>query len=92
MQPITSIRECNVAAKAIGNSDITATVTTGDGFPEGCWIVKDNGNLWLATNSNNQGNGAHPNYHPICIRTGWLHTWLINTVKVTHKNVILLFI
>ena len=75
MQAINSIEECNAAAQAIGNSDITASVTTtASPRPEGCYD-KD-GKLFLATNPINQGNGADSDCdsrcrHPIC-RTGLL--------------------
>ena len=71
MQPITSIQECNTAAKAIGNSDTTATKTENSPRPEGCY---DNGYLWFATNPVNKEIGAYSaiysaNHH-ICKRTG----------------------
>ena len=67
MQPITSLQECNIAAEAIGNRDITATKTDSSSRPEGCY---DNGNLWLAINPVNKGNGPYESLHPICKTTG----------------------
>ena len=79
MLPITSIQECNAAAKAIGNTDTTATQTNNSPRPEGCY---DNGYLWLAINPENQGNGADSTRHPICKITGLLHTWSISTAII----------
>ena len=62
-EPITNIDECNVAAQDIGNMDTTATITENSPRPEGCY---DNGNLWLAINPMNKGNGADSTRHPIC--------------------------
>ena len=71
MQHITTIQECNSAAQAIGNPDITATETEDAARPEGCY---DNGNLWLAINPVNKGNGADSTRHPICKLTGKFHS------------------
>ena len=85
MLPITSIQECNAAAQAIGNSDITAKQTNSSPRPEGCYENKNNGNLWLAINPENQGNGRILHHsqilNPICKTTGLLHTVSISTVK-----------
>ena len=73
MQPITSIQECNFAAKATGkwHSDTTVTETEDSPLPEGCY---DNGKLWLAINPVNKGNGADSTRHPICKPAGKLHS------------------
>ena len=62
MEPITTFQECNIAAQAIGNPDITATEAVNSPRPEGCY---DNGHLWLATNPLNKGNGADSSRQPI---------------------------
>ena len=72
MQPITSIQECNVAAKAIVKYDTTATETEDSPRPEGCY--DKNGNVWLAINPVNKGNGADSTRHPICKPTGKQHS------------------
>ena len=67
MQPITTFQECNIAAQAIGNPDKTASEAFNSNRPEGCY---DNGNLWLATNPVNKGNGADSSRQPICKTAG----------------------
>ena len=67
MQPITTLQECEVAAQAIGNPDITASEATVSPIPEGCY---DNGNLWLSKDPVNKGNGADPTRQPICKTAG----------------------
>ena len=73
MLPINSIQECNSAAQAIGNSDITARETMNSVLPEGCY-EKDgdekDGGLWLSKNPINKGRGASSTRHPICKTTG----------------------
>ena len=63
MQPINTFQECNAASLAIGNPDKTASEAFNSNRPEGCY---DNGNLWLATNPVNKGNGADSSRQPIC--------------------------
>ena len=67
MEPITTFQECNIAAKAIGYVDITASETVDSPRPEGCYY---NGRLWLATNPVNKGNGADSSRKPICKTAG----------------------
>ena len=64
MQAIASIEECNAAAEAIGNYDVTARTTNSTQKPEGCY--DKNGGLWLAINPANRGNGADSTRNPIC--------------------------
>ena len=56
MLAITTIAECDAAAAALSNADVTSTPTSMTPRPEGCY---DNGDgLWLATNEANAGNGV----------------------------------
>ena len=76
MQAITTIEECNIAAQAIGNSDVTASATTTSPRPEGCYDKE--GRLWFATDPINQGNGADSTRNPICKRG------LLQTLSIYH--------
>ena len=87
MKAINSIEECNAAAQAIGNSDITASVTTtASPRPEGCYVKGTV--LYIATNTINLGNGADSTRYPIC-KTGLLQTRArksVNLYRYKFKN------
>ena len=88
MQAITSIEECNAAAQAIGNFDVTATVTKATPRPEGCYdgFYEVTGwRLWFANNTINQGNGADSTRNPICKRG------LLQTLSIYHFEKIRMF-
>ena len=68
--PVTTLNECSVAAAAIGYADgyrLSAIEKTGTQRPDGCY--EKNGELWLATNTANIGNGAGESWFPICRHT-----------------------
>ena len=64
MLAITTIAECDAAAAALSNADVSSTPTSMTPRPEGCY---DNGDgLWLATNEANAGKGPGGGEEQIC--------------------------
>jgi hypothetical protein len=71
--PIKTVNECNQAAAEIGEADTSADITENVPRPEGCYGL--NGEIWLATNDANIGNGGDGSRFPIC-RAGALLPFL----------------
>ena len=78
MQPITSIQECNAAAKSFKIHTQEGAIETEDSSengkprPEGCYYFANTRMLWLAIHPANKGNGASSDgkRQPICKRSG----------------------
>ena len=69
MAPITSVDDCETAAKFLKLEDVSAQSTGSEERPEGCYIVKSSSSLWFARNlEDNAGNGASTRRLQLCKR------------------------
>jgi len=82
MFPINDVETCMAAAFAVGYFDTDIKLNHDNAErPEGCYVFK--GELWLATNGGNRGNGAVGERSPLCSSEPYVSTTTTTTSTTT---------